>query len=243
MVAAGRNLGHDLRVADSAAVAIVSVVAGASVAIAVPFINIRLEGRRLRHQTAEEQRKELRGLLDDAAVHLLEAVAAMVEVYYAIVPDFQRRSEALAAEESGEALAAEESGEALAAEESGRALGPVSIGALSADALSKVVDHVNRDNVRLRLRLGDAGPIVETHSLVKDQLGYVHAALWHGAEALTPLVGHLTELVAGQVFRANVDKYFAAVQAELAVELEGNRTGTSTLNERRPLNSVGQGRG
>jgi hypothetical protein len=58
-------------------VAIASVVSTASVAIAVPFITSRLEQKRLRYRATGERLSELRGLLDDAAVHLTQALASL----------------------------------------------------------------------------------------------------------------------------------------------------------------------
>lgn len=51
-------------------VAIVSVISGATVAIGVPFINARLERRRLQHQSRTARLDELRALLDTTLQHL-----------------------------------------------------------------------------------------------------------------------------------------------------------------------------
>jgi hypothetical protein len=55
-------------------VAIASIISTASVAIAVPFVGAQLERRRLLSQAQGERLSELRTLLDDAAVHLTQAL-------------------------------------------------------------------------------------------------------------------------------------------------------------------------
>jgi hypothetical protein len=61
-------------------VAIASVVSTATVAVTVPFIGAQLERRRLHSQARGERLSELRALLDDAAVHLEEALWALHEL-------------------------------------------------------------------------------------------------------------------------------------------------------------------
>jgi hypothetical protein len=51
-------------------VAIIGILSGASVALGVPFINSRLERRRMEHQSRDARLSELRELLDDAVIHL-----------------------------------------------------------------------------------------------------------------------------------------------------------------------------
>jgi hypothetical protein len=65
-----RVLRETARVADP--VAIISVVSGATVAVAVPLINARLEQNRLREQRTQERFAELRTVLDGAAERLIE---------------------------------------------------------------------------------------------------------------------------------------------------------------------------
>jgi hypothetical protein len=48
------------------AVAIVSIVSGAAVAVLVPFISARLERTRLVQQSRDARFEELRGIFDDA---------------------------------------------------------------------------------------------------------------------------------------------------------------------------------
>ena len=62
------------------AVAIVSIVAGAAVAIIVPFINARLERSRLGQQSRDARLEELRVLLDGAAQHLYDAVTVLLAI-------------------------------------------------------------------------------------------------------------------------------------------------------------------
>jgi hypothetical protein len=61
-------------------VAIVSIVSGATVAIAVPFISATLERRRLRWQSETERLNELRRLLDTASVHMYGAWTVVYEI-------------------------------------------------------------------------------------------------------------------------------------------------------------------
>jgi hypothetical protein len=62
------------------AVAIVSVVATSMVAILVPFINARLERRRLDHAGLQAREEDLRRLLDEAGVHLGAALAVLFDL-------------------------------------------------------------------------------------------------------------------------------------------------------------------
>ena len=55
-------------------VAIVSVASSATVAVAVPFINARLEQRRLDYEVTQERFGELRTLLDQSAEHLIDSL-------------------------------------------------------------------------------------------------------------------------------------------------------------------------
>jgi hypothetical protein len=64
-------------VAVTVALAIVSVVSGAAVAIVVPWITSALERRRLRQQVAESRIDELRAVLDEAAIALGRARSAL----------------------------------------------------------------------------------------------------------------------------------------------------------------------
>lgn len=77
-------------------VAIVSVAATSTVAIAVPFIAARLERQRLAHTAHQAQMDELRALLDECAVHLTEALALLFDLHLPeIAPE--RREEARSA--------------------------------------------------------------------------------------------------------------------------------------------------
>lgn len=62
------------------AIALVSVVSGAAVAILVPFIGARLERSRLVEQSRDVRLEELRGLLDDALQHLYLAGTILYEI-------------------------------------------------------------------------------------------------------------------------------------------------------------------
>jgi type II secretory pathway pseudopilin PulG len=62
------------------AIAIVSILAGAAVAIVVPFIGARLERSRLKEQGREARTAELQTVLEGAAQHLYEAWTILYEV-------------------------------------------------------------------------------------------------------------------------------------------------------------------
>jgi hypothetical protein len=62
------------------AIAIVSIVSGAAVAVLVPFINSRLEHSRLVQQTQAARLDELRGILDTALQQLYSAATIFYEV-------------------------------------------------------------------------------------------------------------------------------------------------------------------
>jgi type II secretory pathway pseudopilin PulG len=62
------------------AIAIVSILSGAAVAIVVPFISARLERSRMKQQSREARTAELHALLDGAAQHLYEAWTILYEV-------------------------------------------------------------------------------------------------------------------------------------------------------------------
>jgi hypothetical protein len=66
------------RVAE--AIAIVSIVSGAAVAVLVPFVNARLERSRLMEKKRDVRVDELRGLLDDALQHLYVAGTILYEI-------------------------------------------------------------------------------------------------------------------------------------------------------------------
>lgn len=61
-------------------VAIVGILSGASVAIGVPFINARLEQRRLEQQSLDARLTELRDLLDGAVQHLFKSYYILFEI-------------------------------------------------------------------------------------------------------------------------------------------------------------------
>jgi hypothetical protein len=61
-------------------VAIISVLSTALVAIAIPFINARLERRRLAWQSKQAQVDELRRFLDDATLRIQEATVVLWEI-------------------------------------------------------------------------------------------------------------------------------------------------------------------
>jgi hypothetical protein len=62
------------------AIAIVSIVSGAAVAVLVPFINARLERSRLVHQSQDARLEELRGILDAALQQLYVAATIFYEI-------------------------------------------------------------------------------------------------------------------------------------------------------------------
>jgi hypothetical protein len=61
-------------------IALVSIVAGAAVAVLVPFISARLEQSRLTEQRENARFEELRGLLDDAVKHLLAVRNLLLDI-------------------------------------------------------------------------------------------------------------------------------------------------------------------
>jgi type II secretory pathway pseudopilin PulG len=62
------------------AIAIVSIVSGAAVAVLVPFINARLERSRLAQQSQGARLEELRGILDAALQQLYVAATIFYEI-------------------------------------------------------------------------------------------------------------------------------------------------------------------
>jgi hypothetical protein len=62
------------------AIALVSIVSGAAVAVLVPFVNARLERARLTQQSRDARVDELRGLLDDALQHLYVSGTILYEI-------------------------------------------------------------------------------------------------------------------------------------------------------------------
>jgi hypothetical protein len=62
------------------AIALVSIVSGAAVAVLVPFVNARLERSRLTQQSRVIRVDELRGLLDEALQHLYVLGTILYEV-------------------------------------------------------------------------------------------------------------------------------------------------------------------
>jgi hypothetical protein len=62
------------------AIAIVSIVSGAAVAVLVPFVNARLERARLTQQSRDARVDELRGLLDEALQHLYVLGTILYEI-------------------------------------------------------------------------------------------------------------------------------------------------------------------
>lgn len=114
-------------------VAIVSIVAGATVAIAVPFINARLERRRMRWQSETARLDELRALLDTALVHMYEAGTVLYEW------EQEAQKDTKSAEWS-----------------------PDRFRALSTSLTAKF-DEVERDHLRIEVRLPDGTPITQKH--------------------------------------------------------------------------------
>jgi hypothetical protein len=62
------------------AIAIVSILSGAAVAVLVPFINARLERSRLAQQSQDARLEELRGILDAALQQLYVAFTIFYEI-------------------------------------------------------------------------------------------------------------------------------------------------------------------
>lgn len=62
------------------AIAIVSILSGAAVAIVVPFINARLERSRIEEQSRRVRLEELRGLLDQSVQHLYDAWGLLFDI-------------------------------------------------------------------------------------------------------------------------------------------------------------------
>jgi hypothetical protein len=62
------------------AIALVSIVSGAAVAVLVPFVSARLERTRLTQQSRDARMDELRGLLDEALRHLYLAGTVLYEI-------------------------------------------------------------------------------------------------------------------------------------------------------------------
>jgi hypothetical protein len=123
------------------AVAIVSIVSGATVAIAVPFINAMLERRRLRWQSEKARFDELRALLDAAIVHAYEAWTVVYEW-----EQVEGQKDPQSAEWSPERL---------------RAL---------ASSMTAKFDEVQRDQFRIDVRLPTGSPITEKHFRMRDLL-------------------------------------------------------------------------
>jgi hypothetical protein len=123
------------------AVAIVSIVAGATVAIAVPFINAMLERRRLRWQSETARFDELRALLDAAIVHAYEAWTVVYEW-----EQVEGQKDPQSAEWSPKRL---------------RAL---------ASAMTAKFDEVQRDQFHINVRLPAGAPITEKHLRMRDVL-------------------------------------------------------------------------
>jgi hypothetical protein len=115
------------------AIAIVSILSGAAVAIIVPFIGARLERTRMAAQSREARTAEFRGLLDSAAQHLYEAWTLLYE----------------AQQEAGRPLPRPDWANERLREISRR--------------LADSVDQLNQDSIRIGLRTSAASPLAAAH--------------------------------------------------------------------------------
>jgi hypothetical protein len=145
-------------------VAIVSIVSGATVAIAVPFIGATLERRRLRWQTEMARMDELRTLLDTASVHMYEAWTVLYEIE----------------QEFGQ-----ESGGRVVPEERSRAL---------AESLTAKFDEVMRDELRIQVRLPDGALVTEKHRAMRSLLQTAEYNFRHYVESGGPNAGQPPDL-------------------------------------------------
>jgi hypothetical protein len=122
------------------AVAIISIVSGATVAVTVPFISATLERRRLRWQTEMARMDELRTLLDTATVHMYEAWTVLYEIEQEFGP-----------------------------ESVGHVVSPTRARAL-AETLTAKFDEVMRDELRLQVRVPDRASVTEKHGAMRHLL-------------------------------------------------------------------------
>jgi hypothetical protein len=136
------------------AVAIISVVSTAVVAIAVPLISARLERRRLAWQSRQAQLDELRRLLDDATLRIQEATVVLWEILDVPFPQGPPRTmQRLATMERS----------------------TFSEGALSrigglADRYEHKFQEITQDETRLSLRLGPDDSVTKAHAEGTRQL-------------------------------------------------------------------------
>lgn len=118
-------------------IAVVSILAGAAVAIGVPFINARLEGDRIEQQTQEARLDELRELLDGSLVHLWDAWGLMFDFQDLAGTDGPPPREQLIAIQK---------------------------------AVTRQVDVVTKDKLRLSIRVPTNSPLLTAHEVALSAL-------------------------------------------------------------------------
>jgi hypothetical protein len=178
-------------------VAIISVLSTAVVAITIPFINARLERRRLAWQSKQAQVDELRRFLDDATLRIQEATVVLWEILDVPFPQGPPRTmERLATMERS----------TFSEDELSR------IGAL-ADRYERKFQEITQDKTRLDLRLGPDDSVTRAHAEVTRQLlafrprTSAFSDLAKGATTVTvswsleqlEILAHLRETLAGEV--------------------------------------------
>jgi hypothetical protein len=178
-------------------VAIISVLSTAAVAIAVPFINARLERRRLAWQSKQAQLDDLRRLLDDANLRIQEATGVLWEILDVPFPQGPPRTmDRLATMERS----------TFSEDELSR------IGVL-ADRYERTFQEITQDGTRLDLRLGPDDSVTRAHAEVTRQLlafrprTSAFSDLAEGATTVTvswsleqlETLAHLRETLAGEV--------------------------------------------
>jgi hypothetical protein len=178
-------------------VAIISVLSTAVVAVAIPFINARLERRRLAWQSKQAQVDELRRFLDDATLRIQEATVVLWEILDVPFPQGPPRTmERLATMERS----------TFSEDELSR------IGAL-ADRYERKFQEITQDKTRLDLRLGPDDSVTRAHAEVTRQLlafrprTSAFSDLAKGATTVTvswsleqlEILAHLRETLAGEV--------------------------------------------
>jgi len=135
-------------------VAIVSILSTLAVAIAVPFINARLERRRLAWQSQQAQLDELRRLLDGATLRIQEATETLWAILDVPFPGGAPQTDARLATMDRSAFSDDQLTGLLALTE----------------RYERAFREVTQDQTRLDLRLGPADSITKAHHEVMRQL-------------------------------------------------------------------------
>ena len=136
------------------AVAIISVVSTAIVAVTVPFISARLERGRLAWQSKQRQLDELRRLLDAAMLRIQEATVVLDEILDVPFPQGPPRT-------MDRLVTMERS--ALSEDDLSR------IGAFT-DRYERRFQEITQDQTRINLRLGPDDSVTRAHSEATRQL-------------------------------------------------------------------------